>query len=222
MPRTRADKTPPPPWAKALKLRRINLDKTQEEIAAASGDVLSQGSVTDLERGRISLDKMETRRVAALAKALDWSLYELQQATGIDLGIDAPSSNVEDAPLGVRVRIFPLSEASKPVSQWQAIPDRFVKMLPEEHNPNLKIFFQGEDPDTNGTLYYVLTNEKNLHIGQFYLIVHNETALVCEYKPFSNQGIFVHNGAFISPQEAQVIGLCHQQICKRTPTPPQN
>lgn len=78
-----------PEWARALLLRRMHLDRTQEEVAALGGDLLSQGTVSDLEQGRINLNRLETPRAVALARGLDWTLFQLQDETGVDLGLEA-------------------------------------------------------------------------------------------------------------------------------------
>lgn len=56
---------------------------------AASGDGISQKAVSDLENSRVQLMDMSVGRVIALARALNWSLNELQEATGVDLGVSA-------------------------------------------------------------------------------------------------------------------------------------
>lgn len=81
-------KNPVPAWALALRMRRVELGNlTQEDIQARSEDQISQGTVSDLERGKIALDSLNVRRASALARALNWTLAEMQRATGVDLGI---------------------------------------------------------------------------------------------------------------------------------------
>lgn len=88
MPRGPRPKNVVPEWALALKMRRLQLGNlTQEDIQIRSGEVISQGTISDLERGKVALDSLNIRRASALARALGWSLLELQHTTGIDLGI---------------------------------------------------------------------------------------------------------------------------------------
>jgi transcriptional regulator with XRE-family HTH domain len=92
-----------PDWARALKARRAFLGKTQEKVAADGGDVLSQGIVTDLETGRARLDRTSAPRLLALARGLDWSPVELEEAAGVYLGF-------RDAPYGARSSVTGISE----------------------------------------------------------------------------------------------------------------
>lgn len=68
-------------------MRRTQLGLSQEAVAASSEDGISQKAVSDLETGRVHLTDMSMGRVVALARALSWSLEDLQRATGVDLGI---------------------------------------------------------------------------------------------------------------------------------------
>lgn len=86
-----------PEWALALKMRRLQLGGlTQEDVQARSGDAISQGTISDLERGKVALDSLNIKRAAALARALNWSLSELQTATGTDLGLDASELEAQE------------------------------------------------------------------------------------------------------------------------------
>lgn len=76
-----------PPWATALKVRRVQLGLSQEGIADATQGVVSQSTMSALEVGKQELTDLAYIRVVALAKALNWSLAEMQRATGVDLGI---------------------------------------------------------------------------------------------------------------------------------------
>lgn len=86
-----AAKTPPPSWAQAIRARRESLGMskgdrvTQEDVAARTGDLLSQRTVSHLEQGSIELESLAYGRVVALAKALNWTLPELQAATGLEV-----------------------------------------------------------------------------------------------------------------------------------------
>lgn len=80
----------PPQWARAIKARREALSRsegdrvTQEEIAARTGDIVSQRTVSHLEQGSIEITGLAYGRVVALAKALKWTLPEFARATGLD------------------------------------------------------------------------------------------------------------------------------------------
>ena len=105
-----ADSTPPL-WAQAIRARREELGKskgdkiTQEEVAARTGDLVSQRTVSHLEKGTIDLSSLAYGRVVALAKALDWTLPEMQRATGLHVDEESPQQspqeqrNKQDSPL---------------------------------------------------------------------------------------------------------------------------
>ena len=82
---------PPPPWAQAIRARRESLGTskadrvTQEDVAARTGDLLSQRTVSHIEKGSIELNSLAYGRVVALAKALNWTLPEFQAATGLEV-----------------------------------------------------------------------------------------------------------------------------------------
>lgn len=80
--------------SKALKLRRVELGKSQADVAFDS-DVLTQTTVSELERGKYSPADLTATRLAALAKGLNWSVAELERATGLDLGL-SPADKILD------------------------------------------------------------------------------------------------------------------------------
>ena len=76
--------------AQALFIRRHELGLSQEDVANTAGGI-SQRTVSELERGKYSPDKLTAGRAAALARALNWTLLDLQIATGVDFGLpEAP------------------------------------------------------------------------------------------------------------------------------------
>jgi len=93
-------------------MRRLALGLGQEDVVALTGDAVTQGWVSDVERGKVDLANAGIAKVVALAKALNWTLAELQAATGAQIGIDdsqthtdlmilidAPASNHRRGPL---------------------------------------------------------------------------------------------------------------------------
>ncbi len=85
-PRARSKQKATPAWAEALRERRMKLELSQEEVAARTGDALSQRTISALETGATPLEKVAISRVISLANALNWTLRQMQEATGIDLG----------------------------------------------------------------------------------------------------------------------------------------
>lgn len=96
MPPTRS-KREVPAWAAALKARRFELGKSQETVALDSG-ILNQTTVSELEGGKYELQNLTVARVTGLARGLEWSLAELEEETGIDLGLSqyVPRSSREE------------------------------------------------------------------------------------------------------------------------------
>lgn len=85
MPRGPEPKTPRPAWSTALRTRRIQLNLKQEDVSARTNDEISQGTISDLERGKTDLVNMTSARLTALANALEWTLEEMEQQTGAAL-----------------------------------------------------------------------------------------------------------------------------------------
>ncbi|WP_168734764.1 helix-turn-helix domain-containing protein [Deinococcus sp. KSM4-11] len=76
---------PRPAWSTALRARRVALDLRQEDIAARTEDAISQGTISDLERGKVLISNLTSTRVSHLASALNWTVAEMQEALGIRL-----------------------------------------------------------------------------------------------------------------------------------------
>lgn len=76
----------PTPASRALKLRRTELGKSQADVAFDS-ELLTQTTVSELERGKYGPEDLTAARLAALAKGLDWTVLELERATGVNLGL---------------------------------------------------------------------------------------------------------------------------------------
>lgn len=92
----------PTPASQALKMRRVELGKSQADVAFDSG-VLTQTTVSELERGKYGPEDLTASRLSALAKGLNWTVAELEKATGIDLGLTTVYQGAEEIlPVGHR------------------------------------------------------------------------------------------------------------------------
>jgi len=80
---------------------------------AAAADGISQKAVSDLENARVHLTDMSMGRVVALARALNWSLSQLQEATGVDLGVP----NAEPVTTGEPTPVYLLKDLADPNPQ---------------------------------------------------------------------------------------------------------
>ncbi len=77
-----------PAWAVALKMRRAQLGKSQEQVALDSG-ILNQTTVSELEGGRYEVSNLAIARLAGLARGLDWTLSELEEKLGLDFNLSS-------------------------------------------------------------------------------------------------------------------------------------
>lgn len=83
----------------------------------ASADGISQKAVSDLENARVHLTDMSMGRVVALARALNWSLAQLQEATGVDLGVP----NAEAVKTGEPTPVYLLQALANPNAEPHGI-----------------------------------------------------------------------------------------------------
>lgn len=81
-----------PTWAVVLEKRREIVERSQEEIANDAG--FSQAYYSKIARGAQGLTKLSQEYLMGLARALKWTLEDMQQATGIDLGVSEKPSAV--------------------------------------------------------------------------------------------------------------------------------
>lgn len=71
-------------WATRLKLRRIATGyATQGDLAAATGDLIAQRTISHLENGSTPLTGLSAPRLAVLARALNWTIEEMELDTGV-------------------------------------------------------------------------------------------------------------------------------------------
>ena len=108
MPRIRSAKPKfePTKASLALKLRRTELGKSQADVAFDS-EVLTQTTISELERGKYGPEDLTSARLAALARGLNWSLPELEKALDIDLGLSAYADDVSSVPFDPRTLFHP-------------------------------------------------------------------------------------------------------------------
>jgi transcriptional regulator with XRE-family HTH domain len=202
-----------PPWANALKLRRVALGKSQEEVANDS-QVLTQRTVSELENAKYTPDSLTVSRLVALARGLEWTLFDLQTATGLDLSLGEPGEKLIPAPVQT-FKLFPIREATK----WPAAMDDFKEWPAHVWNqharPGLAVFFEGEDPSQGGTLHYIDTHDRNPESEQFYLVVTEGQAKICEYKANTGIGIYLSPTGIHNPTDVTVIGHRYMQTTMR-------
>ncbi|MFK7601854.1 helix-turn-helix domain-containing protein [Deinococcus sp. SM5_A1] len=207
-PRTRSRPRDLPTWAVALRVRRIQLGLSQEGVAAASNDGISQKAVSDLETGNVALNNLALGRVVALARALGWSLSEMQRATGIDLGM------VEATLVGEgSADVYPLSAALSPANPGLAVDHEMV--TPGVSRP---LLLRADTDEMQGTSQASIRPGSSLHVdldrtdlqeGLVYVIADGEGVHVRLYTTTRlGAGFRAENRVYedIPASEAQVIG----------------
>lgn len=131
MPRGPEPKKPRPSWSTALRARRVALDLRQEDVAARTEDAISQGTVSDLERGKVDIANLTATRLGLLAQALDWSINELQAALGVKLTSQEPAGQIapflEDNFPGILS-----TPSTPPPPRLRPLPEELTQMIDEK------------------------------------------------------------------------------------------
>ena len=137
------------PWADALKERRLQFGMSQQDVVAASGAVLYQAEVSRLERGVVHpLEDISLEKFFALLKALEWTLEDFAEATGLSFPF---SSQAQAEALQAASRLEVRPEWLKlPVYGAVAAGKEDAKPLSDEHVyiPREKLRAKGANPDT--------------------------------------------------------------------------
>jgi repressor LexA len=159
-----AAKTSPPIRFNALRQRREELSRqegqrlTQEDIAARTGDAISQRTISHLEAGSIDLGSIAATRLSALARALKWSLEDLQGATGVDLGFDRAAAstppyipaNVREIPEVILMPVYSLASAGMPMQDAEPLDYDPIAMPRDQWHPALMLFLAEGDSMSDG------------------------------------------------------------------------
>lgn len=135
-----------------LRQRRAQICKRQEDVA--NDAEVSQKLISELERGEQDLSSVGIGRVSNIARALDWTLNELQEATGLDFGIE----NIIVAPAAPkRLRKLP--------RELEEMIDEKAELAPELATERWQQYLAGQrfstgkaDKDRWWNLYLTLKN----------------------------------------------------------------
>ncbi len=100
-----------PDWANALRVRREDLGIKQSDFPELTDDLISQGTVSDIERGKVNPLKLEARRLFAYIKALKWTPEDFFKATNLNPQYITEVSNTT----GYRIDAFPINTRPMPV-----------------------------------------------------------------------------------------------------------
>jgi len=230
MPRGRPSTKNRPQWALAIAARRASLGLTQEELADRSG-VLSQKVVSDFENARTDLRETSVPRAAALARALGWSLYELQDATGVDLGLGRNPNSALTVAAVHGVEVFPLAAADNALLPAYG---HSVMLAPrsdgQPHPPHLRAFVMNSDEMTvlgQRSLHegdYVVTDlhDQSLNHNDLYVIVRNGQVHVRRFKATEmGRGFYADNVTHdpIPTSGTRIVGRVYRLWSDRAPSP---
>lgn len=152
------DKAALPAWARALRMRRVELGKSQERVALDSG-ILNQTTISELEGAKYEVGNLTTARTAGLARGLGWTLAEMEEALGLNFGLagmDTPTTHPASSP------------STPPTTQPVELPDELLeavslygKRFPDLKEPKWQQFLasfrargmEGETPEDWLDLY---------------------------------------------------------------------
>lgn len=214
--KTKGQNSTPSPIADAVKRRREAFGWTQGQLADEAG--VSQKMISEIERGDQDLMTVGLGRVLEIVKALNWSLFDLQEAAGVSLGMESPGQILTPAPLRT-FNLYPISEATKWPGGMQDFAEWPAHVWNKHQRPGLAVFFEGDHPELGGILHYIDTHDRNPESENYYLVVTDGKAVICEYKATGGIGIFLHPTAGIfNPKDVTVIGHRYMQTTMR-PSP---
>lgn len=212
-------------------VRRTQLGLSQEAVSGRTGDLVAQRTVSHLENGKIYPTELTMARVTALARALDWTLFEMQEALGIDLGLTRnPASTLRPvafggvptyplaATLSDALPPHPVSVMLSPRSDGQAHPPRlraYVMPTDEMQVPGQRSIHPGD---------YVVTDldDHALVHNALYVVTRNGTPYVRRYKDTEmGSGFYADNVSYdpIPAHGTHVIGRVYRlSSADRAPT----
>lgn len=194
---------------------------TQEDIEAATQDLISQKTVSDLEVGRVHPLKLGAEKFLALLRALRWTPEEFSQATGLDLPlVYRPSGEPRED-----VVWLPVVAAGTAGRPW---PEAGVLPVPKEfvRPGSMLIRVEGDSMDTgdedglrDGDLVLVDQNLRDLRPGKVYALeILGDGIAIKRAKKAKRGWVFVSDnpsGPVLEPDEVNVLGEVYRKISIR-------
>lgn len=230
MPRGRTSTRIRPQWALVIAARRASLGITQEEVAARTGDVLNQKNVSDFEGGRVHLADTTVPRAAALARALEWSLFELQEATGVDLGLTRHADSTLRPVAMSGVPTYPLTAALHDAPPLPTTVMLSPRTDAQPHPPQLRAYVMPSDE-------MQVAGQRSIHPGDYvvtdlgdhrlvhnalYVVTRNGTAYVRRFKDTEmGSGFYADNVSYdpIPATGTHIVGRVYRlSSADRAPT----
>lgn len=202
--------TPPrkrkPDWALAIELRRTELQLSQEVVAERAD--MSQSYYSDIERGSKQLLGLTLGKLLGLARALDWTLLDLQRATGVDLGLNELELVGEGS-----ADVYPLAAALNPKRPGRPVDHDAV--APGISQPFLVRADTEEMQGTSrasirpGSILHLDLGDTSLDEGRVYVVTDDDGAHVRLYTVTRLGAVFrAENRTFedIPAADARVVG----------------
>lgn len=202
----RPPRKPKPAWALAIELRRTQLQLSQELVAERAE--MSQSYYSDVERGDKALHALTVGKLLGLARALKWSLGEMQRATGIDLGM-AEATLVAEGSADVYALTAALTpEQPGPALDHEAVApsirkplllradtDEMIGTSPASIRPGSTLHIDRTETTPEEGRVYVLTDEDGVHL-RIYTMTRLGAVFRAENRTFED----------IPAAEARVVG----------------
>lgn len=213
-PRTRTKLDALPQWARALRLRRLELGKSQEAVALDSG-ILNQTTVSELENDKYEIGNLTAARLGGLARGLNWSLAELEKATGVDFGLSAYAS-AEEVRIIPNVHIVPvrtLAAAGPAFYTDAAVVDNAVVEDQQFRRGMLVVEIVGDSMEPSvpeRSRAYIDVGLTTPVDGKMYLIhIKGDGFIVKRAKKLGSSWVLASDNlayGFLTPDEAVVVG----------------
>lgn len=218
---------PKPEWARAIEVRRVELQLSQE-LAAEAGN-LSQTYYSEIERGEKELTGLTHTKLLGLARGLQWTLGELEKATGVDLGVVtswtlAGHSTGDDVTSSTRVRVpvYALAAAGAGIwSEEEAVT--YIEVEPEIASRPNRVTFQVDGSSMEPTLehgdfIHVDVADRDIRDDKVYVVLMLSNGVVVKRARVYEGGVVElvsdnKNHPSVRPDEARIIG----RVCAVTP-----
>jgi repressor LexA len=203
-----------------LTARREAVGLTQEALALEAET--SQSTITDLENDKRSLSRAGAALVNRLARALKWSVYQMQETTGVDLGAEPDAKDTIAVPVGYHAAPI-IGVAAMGLPEFYPVPDKVWRR-------GTRVFqvsgdsMTTSDPDSlrHGDWVFVDTNRNRLSdlvSGKVYCIeIHGNGFTVKRARQLNGEWWLMSDNPehrSFRPDEARIVGVVFDAMGKR-------
>lgn len=223
---SRPPRKPKPAWALAIEVRRTTLQLSQEIVAERAE--MSQSYYSDVERGDKPLHSLTVGKLLGLASALNWTLAEMQRATGVNLGIVETETTGQDA-----TPIYKLQDLAQDTRQ----PDAWAFVAPNprvQTPPNALAVFADSNEMTSdqqrsiheGDIVFLdLSDTTADRPNNIYAVEHQGKVHLRRLTPLPSGLAFTADHStfalnFIPADQARVLGRAYRIVSDQLPSSP--